>query len=71
MPFMVKKSLAVFSPFALFVSFVVNAFSVLTLPLQALHVLHGEKFFCCFYSFTRIYPCASVSYNGFRKTPRS
>ena len=40
--FMVKKSFAVFYPFERFVSFVVNAFSVLTLPLQVLHVLLGD-----------------------------
>ncbi len=48
MSFMVKKSFAVFYTFELFVAFVVNVFSVLTLPLQAFHVFHGEKFFCCF-----------------------
>jgi len=43
--FMVKKSFAVFGPFERFVSFVVNAFSVLTSPL---HVLHSDKIFFCF-----------------------
>ena len=68
MSFMVKKSFAIFYTFELFVAFVVNVFSVLTLPHQALHVLHGKLFFVALSVFICVHQCPIMVFN---KTPHS